>query len=213
MRFRTWTRRRQLAALLVAGGLVLAPLALAAEKAGDKPAAAKPALDAESKKMMEEYAKLAAPGPQHAELMKGVGKWKTTTKSWMVPGEPLVTEGTSVCTSVLGGRFLREEFKGTFGDGPFEGFGLTGYDNQKQEYIGTWMDSMGTGILHTHGKMDEATKALTMLAEYDDPLTGQKMAMRMVTRTVNADTHVFEMYGMQDGKEVKQMEITYQRMK
>jgi hypothetical protein len=208
MRFRTWNRHHRLAAWLVAGSLILAPAALAAEKPADKPA-----MDPEMAKQMEAWAKIAAPGTQHAEMVKSVGKWKTTIKSWMAPGEPTVTEGSSTCTALLGGRFLQEEFKGTFGEGPFEGFGLTGYDNQHQEYVGTWMDSMGTGIMMTRGKMDPTGKILTMTAEYDDPITGKKVPMRMVTRHVDADTRVFEMYGMQEGKEVKQMEITYKRAK
>lgn len=61
------------------------------------------------------------------------GSWITTTSIWMSgPGsEPMVTEGTSEKSWVLGGRWLEERYQGTMMGRPLEGRGMTGFDNYK----------------------------------------------------------------------------------
>ncbi len=31
---------------------------------------------------------------------------------------------------------------------PFEGMGIDGYDNLAKQYVSTWVDNMGTGIMN-----------------------------------------------------------------
>jgi hypothetical protein len=197
---------------MLAAAMVIPAMALAAEKPASTKAAA-PAVPPEMQQMMEMMEKLGAPGPQHAELMKGAGKWKAVTKTWMGPGDPVVTEGVSMSKATLGGRFLMDEYKGTFMSKPFEGVGLTGYDNQRKEYIGFWFDTMSTHAMTSRGSMDASGKVLTMMSEFEDPGTGEKAPVKMVTTFVDPNTRRFEMYENQGGQEVKSMEITYTRMK
>jgi hypothetical protein len=91
----------------------------------------------------------------------------------------------------------------------YEGMGTMGYDNGKKKYIGTWFDSMSTGIMSYEGDYDHGSKQMVMRGSYVDPLSGKETATRMVTRMVSDDQTVFEMYGPDlAGKEVKWMEIT-----
>ena len=210
-----WTReggRRMIFAGMLAAALVLPAMALAAEKPASTKSAA-PAMPPEMQQMMAMMEKMAAPGPQHAELMKQAGKWKTVSKMWMGPGDPMVSEGTTVSTPTLGGRYLMDQFKGTFMNKPFEGMGFTGYDNQHKEYVGVWFDTMGTSTTVSHGTMDASGKVLTMTADMEDPTTGTKAPVRMVTTFIDANSHRFEMFESHDGQEVKTVEITYTRMK
>ena len=207
-----FTPMRVLPAVLVAL-LVLSLSAAAGEKAAHKAKGAAPAMDEQTRQMMEMMEKMGAPGPEHAELMKLAGKWKTTNKSWMSPGDPVVTQGTVTYKPLLGGRFLMEEYKGTFMDKPFEGVGITGYDNMKKEYFNVWMDSLGTMVVVARGNMDASGKVLTMNAEFEEPATGEKTPMRMVTTTLDPNSKKFELYGTHDGQEAKQMEINYTRAK
>ena len=46
---------------------------------------------------------------------------------------------------------MEERFTGNFLDCPFQGRGTTGYDNIKQKYVLSWVDSMSTGILSCEG--------------------------------------------------------------
>jgi hypothetical protein len=192
------------------GWCLVVPAAGAADKPAEKPStppASTPSMEAQ----MAAWAKLAEPGPNHEFFKSMAGTWKAVTKSLMGPGEPQTSEGTAVYTVKLGGRFVTEEFRGTFDGKPFEGFGVFGYDNQHQEFVSTWVDSMGTGILMSKGKLDPSGKVLTMLSEYEDPMSGQKKMMRMVTTIVDPNRHVFAMYDGHGENETKMMEITYTR--
>ncbi len=202
-----WTFCRVLVCGLLGCCLAAPAPAAAAEKAQTQAAKTDPAMD----EMMAAYMKYATPTAEH-ELLKGMaGTWKTVTKAWTGPGDPQVSEGTAVKSMVLGGRFLREEFDGTFMEGPFQGMGLTGYDTMKKEYVGTWVDTMGTGIARSTGKYDPAARQLNITATYTDPMTMKDRTWRMVNKFVDSNKHVFQMFDQMDGKEVMTMEITYTR--
>jgi hypothetical protein len=171
-----------------------------------KPEAIKtdPAQDA----MMAEMAKYAAPGPMHKRLESMVGTWKCTVKAWMAPGEPMVSEGTSVNTLVLGGRYLAQDFTSTMMDQPFQGWGLTGYDNRKQQFTGLWIDNTSTAMMTQTGSLNAKGDELVFKGTTDGP-DGKPMDVRMVTKFVDDKKHVFSMYAPMQGKETLMMEITY----
>jgi hypothetical protein len=161
---------------------------------------------------MDVYCKAATPGAAHKMLAKMAGSWTTRTRSWMEPGKPpMESAGTSDQTMLFDGRYLHQEFKGDMMGTPFTGVGLTGFDNQKQRYVSTWIDSMSTGIFYFEGSGDIETRSITQVCRYEDPVRGP-MKLRSVTRIVNDDTHLFEMYGTDKSDiEQKMMEITYTR--
>ena len=164
------------------------------------------------KAMMDVYKKLATPGTPHKQLASMAGTWNTKTKSWMDPTQPPM-ESTGACEQValLGGRFLQQTCTGEMMGSPFTGIGITGYDNHTKKYVTTWMDSMGTGIYFFEGTASADGKTITQESRYDDPIQGP-MTWRGVTKIVNDDSQVFEMYGTsKGGKEMKMMEITYTR--
>jgi hypothetical protein len=162
--------------------------------------------------MMEVYKKLATPGPQHKMLESMAGSWTTKITSWCEPDTPpRESTGASEQKMILGGRFLQQEFSGEMMGSPFTGIGVTGYDNHTKKYVSTWMDSMGTAILSFEGTAGADGKTITQETRYDDPIKGP-MKWRSVTRIVDNNTHVFEMYGIdKSGKKDKMMEITYTR--
>lgn len=162
--------------------------------------------------MMEVYAKLATPGPPHKLLGSMVGTWQTVTKSWMEPQKPPI-ESTGTCEQkmVLDGRFLHQKCTGDFMGSPFTGIGVTGYDNNTKKYVSIWMDTMGTGIYFFEGTASEDGKTITQKSQYDDPIEGP-MELRSVSKIVDNNTEIFEMYGTgKSGQERKMMEITYTR--
>ncbi len=164
------------------------------------------------KSAMDIYAKLATPGDPHTRMSNRAGSWSTTTKEWTDPHKP-PTESTGACehTMLLGGRFLRQECTGDMMGQTYTGVGVLGYDNHAKKYVSTWMDSMGTGIFYMEGKADKDDNRITLRGRYDDPLQGA-MKLRAVTKILDADHEIFEMYGTgRSGKESKMMEITYTR--
>jgi len=162
--------------------------------------------------MTKVYTKLGTPGAPHKMLASMAGSWNTTIKSWMEPNKPpMESKGTCEQKMILGGRFLQQEFTGDMMGSTFTGIGVTGYDNHTKKYVSTWMDSMGTAILFFEGTASADGKTITQESHYDDPIKGP-MKWRSVTKIVNDNTHVFEMYGTaKKGKEEKMMEITYTR--
>lgn len=187
-----------------------------AGKTQDKPAAAPGGeMTPEQKAMMEQMEKMKAVGENHKLLEYMIGDWNYTMQCWMEPSAPPMTcNGTSSTRAIMGGRYYISEHKGTFMDQPFEGIATTAYDNMKQKFVGTWMDNCGTGIMMSEGTYDPKTKTFTFTAEVDDCMNpGKKARMREVIKVLEKDKHVMEFYKIADGKETKEMEITYTRKK
>lgn len=162
--------------------------------------------------IMDTYTKLAAPGEPHKRMASLAGSWTTKTKAWMDPSKPPM-ESTGSCeqTMLLDGRFLHQECRGDMMGQSFTGIGLNAYDNHTKKYMSTWMDSMGTAIYYMEGTASTDGKTITQKGRYDDPIEGP-MKLRSVTKIVDNNSEIFEMYGTdKSGKERKMMEITYTR--
>ena len=197
---------RLAAAALVA---VLASVGGAVAQSGSK----QPEMTAEQKAAMEAWTKAATPGAAHKLLDPTIGVWGVAMTTWDAPGAPPTKSvGTAENEWVLGGRFVRQSYHGDFMGMKFEGLGYTGYDNVAKQYIGTWMDSMGTAMMVSTGTADASGKVITMRATIDDATTTRKIAVREVLRIVDANRHEFEMYGTDpSGKETEMMEAVYTR--
>jgi len=154
----------------------------------------------------------ATPGETHKMLAKSAGTWSATVTMWMQPGAPPTTStATATNEMIMGGRYLRSTNKGTFMQMPFEGVGITGYDNVKKQYVNSWIDHMGTGIMTMTGTWDEASKSITYTGSMADPMTGKDTPFREVWKFTDDNHQVMEMYYPMEGKEFKAMEISYTR--
>lgn len=154
------------------------------------------------------------PGPQHAMLAKGDGKWTAETTMWMSPdAEPMKATSNAVNKMIFGGRYQQTTFKGDMMGMPFEGSSTTGYDNARKVYFTTWMDNMSTALMNMEGTWDDATKSINFKGKMLCPANGKECEMREVYKIVDDNTHIMEMYGpdMKTGKEYKNMEIKFVR--
>lgn len=152
----------------------------------------------------------ANPGEQHAALARSVGSWKAKTSFLMDPTAPPVeAEGTMTCEWVLGGRFVKADFHVDDMMGmPFDGLSYVGYDNIKQEYVSTWMDTFGTGIMMMTGTHDGDTA--TMGGTFMSPM-GEE-TMKIVTEWTDDDHFTDTFYDlMPDGSWQKSGHIEYSR--
>lgn len=164
---------------------------------------------------MEAFIAAITPGEPHRYLASLEGEWTYSQAMWEVPGEePMRATGEATKTMIMEGRYLQEEMHGEMMGQPFEGRGITGFDNIAQQFVGTWIDNMGTGVIAVHGEAADSGDAHTVYGEFTNPMSGEIQKLRMVTRKVDDDRHVFEYYVTQgEGPEVKQMEIEYTRKK
>ena len=202
---------------IVAGGLI----ALVGSRAIAEPAKdAKPAGQPEMKLPpgwteddMKACMTASMPGKMHGELTKRVGTWKGKSTMWMYPGAaPLTSACTSTVTPMLDGRFVKVEFAGEMpGMGPFNGFGIYGFDNVTQQFVSTWIDSCGTGMAHGTGEMSTGGKVLTMNRTFNCPLAKKPVAMREIETYTGANTKTLEIFCPEpkSGKEYKMLSVEF----
>ncbi len=165
--------------------------------------------------MMAAMMKAAQPGEQHKHLARYVGDWEYSIKTWMMPGQPAMdSKGTMHAESMMDGRYVQHHWKGSFSGMPFEGLGTEAYDNTTKQYLSSWIDNVGTGIMMSTGSCDAAGKVCTQNSEMVDPMSGQKMTMRSVITWADNDNFKNEMFAKDaSGNEMKTMEITAWRKK
>ncbi len=158
------------------------------------------------------WEKYMAIGEMHKMLASADGEWKAEMEFWTAPGAPS-EKSTSTCKNemILGGRYQQSTMEGTMMGMPFEGRGIVGFDNIRKVFVNTWIDNMGTGLSYSEGPYDAKTKSITFMGETMDPMSGKMIKTRSVYKFESDSHHVFEMYMMQNGKEVKSMAINYKR--
>jgi hypothetical protein len=157
---------------------------------------------------------LPKPTAEHEMLKQDVGTWDAVVEFFPAPGAPAVAS-KAVETSRLGpgGLWVVTDFKGEFAGAPFEGHGTTGYDAAKKKYVGTWVDSMTTGLSSTESTYDPKTRTFSGWMTGTDP-AGKPVRSRETAEWRPDGTRVFTMYDKApDGKEFVTMRITYTRRK
>jgi hypothetical protein len=152
------------------------------------------------------------PGPEHAVLKEDAGTWDASIEVLM-PGAPSApSKGVEVNAVGCNGLCLITDFKGEVMGGPFQGAGVTTWDSQKKKYIGSWTDSMTSGLATTEGTWDAAKKTLNSTMATPDG-AGGTVTLRS-TVVYSAGKRVFSLFMPgPDGKEVPSMRITYTRRK
>lgn len=157
----------------------------------------------------------AIPGEEHAVLKPLIGEFTTTSRFWYdTKSEPEIVKGHARHYSILGGRYIREDFTSTWQKKPYNGIGHLGYDKTKKKYFSVWMDTSSTGMMSSEGSYDKDSKTLTFNTTYTCPVEGVDKAGKTIMRIIDKDNFVYEMYDLRkDGSEMKMMEIKYKRKK
>lgn len=156
------------------------------------------------------------PSEAHKAMAMDNGIWDTKNTMWMSPDPnvaPVVSKGTSTNTMILGGRYQQSTFEGNFNGMPMNGLSTLAYDNQTKEYINTWIDNFGTGMMILKGKMSDDKKTINFKGEMVDPMTGKVLDITETFTFIDADTHKMEMYMDMGGQNFKMMEIIFTRRK
>jgi hypothetical protein len=182
----------------------------------DDNAANPPAMSPAEQEMMKKWQELAAPGAPHNLLARKVGQWDYHVKFRMSPdAPPQESTGSNTIEPIMGGRFILDKSTGAPEHGqPFEGLGVTGYDNIKKKFVATWIDNMSTGIITTEGVSDPSGNVVTYQGQFSCPMTGTIKKSKTIERFIDDNAWSMEMFEvLPDGKEWKNFEITYTRKK
>ena len=135
-------------------------------------------------------------------LKRYVGTFDVSSKFYMRPGQPpMKSTATAVFREVMGGRFVRQEFKDK--NMGVEGTGYMGYDPRTKKFSSVWMYSMSARMEYSEGAADE--KGVLKLEgegrEFEHTWT-------------DADTRLMKSWRVsKDGKRSLVYEITYKRRK
>lgn len=168
---------------------------------------------AEEKPKMPE---MPPPVKEHAWLQKFVGQWDTTAECAMEPGKPPMKGKGTQTARMIGGFWLIEEGAGTMEGMPGTMTNLLtlGYDPQKQKYVGTWIDSMGSHLWTFEGTVDTTGNILTLTTEGPCPMKPGISKFKEVTEFKSNDHRVFTS-SMQadDGSWVRIVTVDYHRKK
>lgn len=162
--------------------------------------------------MMKKWMDYMTPGDVHEMMAKSVGEWTYVSKWWMDPSAPpTVSEGHSVNEMLLDGRYLKSMSYGEAMGMPMEGMNILAYDKATKEFFSFWIDNLGTGMTMARGKYDEKTKVCSMKGTMVDPMSGSEIEYRQTMKFIDENHQLFEMFMMQNGKEIKNMELAFTR--
>jgi hypothetical protein len=159
---------------------------------------------------MEACMLAGTPGEEHKKLAEAAGTWHGKTTMWMAPDtEPMpASECTAKITPIMDGRFTKCEWSGEMpGMGPYNGFGLYGFDNVTKKYTAIWIDNHGTGIMQGEGDRSADGKVFTLTYIHSCPITKKPAEIRSVETVTGPNTKTLEMFATdpKSGKEYKMM--------
>mgnify|MGYP001269884827 CR=1 FL=1 len=200
--------------MIVAGGALLVAGVCGAVVAG---ARLEPPswLNSDMDKGMQAWEESAKLGEPHEYLGKSLGEYDVVMRMWMDPsGAPMESKGTAKRYWKIEGRWLMEDLKGEVMGQPYQGFGITGWDNTRKQFVTTWSDNMSTSLMVARGSISADMKTMTMIGEMDEPMTGEiGKAVMYKSIEKSPDVQVFQAYEILYGEPVKVMEIEYTRKK
>jgi hypothetical protein len=163
---------------------------------------------------MARWMETMRPGPAHERLKELLGSYEITLRMWMGPGQPAMeSKGTDEITWFAEGKWLISNWSIEMMGQPSKGLTILGYDNFKQRYVWTKVDSLQTTIQSAFGHFDQSGDDLILWGTIDEPMTPeQDKQVKYVYRGFGKDKFVLEVHDMMIGEtNTKVLEIEYAR--
>jgi hypothetical protein len=162
---------------------------------------------------MEKAKKVTQPGPNHKVLERFLGRWQTESRMFMSGQTTPPEKGTAEGKWLIEGRWMTIESTGSMMGMPMQTFTLMGYDNFKQSFVMTYVNSIDTAMLRSEGDLDRTGKMLIAYGTLDEYLTGEHDKMvKYVWRFQSDDKFVLEVHDLHIGDEnTKVIDVTYTR--
>lgn len=194
-----------LAGLLCASLLVPAFSAAGAQDPEDEAAA--------MAEMMQAAERYTQPGKHHELLERFLGNWDVEIQLFMGGQTTPPEKGHAEVSWLMDGRWLQTRLEGSMMGMPMTNFWIMGYDNFKQSYVTTAVNSFDTAMVRMEGDMDPGGKALLMYGTLDEYLTGEHDKMvKNVFRFHSDDEITMEVHDLPIGeKNTKVFEYRFKR--
>jgi hypothetical protein len=125
-----------------------------------------------------------------------VGKWDVAVKFKLPDGKE--GQGKAACEikSILGGKFLHQEYKSKFMGQDLTVVQILGFDEAKNKFVEFDMHVEGTNAMtmYSEGSLAKDGKTLTLTGDTLDMMTGKPTKMKTVTTMVDADNYTLEWF-------------------
>jgi len=200
--------------LTLAAFLSVAALSSAAVLQEEKPKRFTHAQPKSMEEGMARWMETLKPGPGHARLAELLGTYDVTMRMWMMPGGPATeSQGVDEITWFAEGKWLQSSSSIAMFGQQVNGLAILGYDNFKERYVSTKVDSMQTTINSAFGHFDQSGDNLILWGTIDEPMTPeQDKQVKYVYRGFGKDTFVLEIHDMMIGESnTKVLEFEYVR--
>ena len=165
---------------------------------------------------MARWVQTCKPGPAHERLKELLGNYDTVTRISMGGGQPMELKGSAEFSWLAEGKWLQAKLAGTMMNGkPGTGLWVLGYDNFKERYVATMIDSMQTCMNSASGHFDQSGDDLILWGTIDEPATPeQDKTVKYVYHGFGKDAFTFEIHDMMIGESnTKVVEIAFTRKK
>ena len=166
--------------------------------------------------MQERAAEARAPGKHHAALSRFIGTWDVEM-ALVMPGAPRqVSKAVATYEWVVDDLWVLQRMKGELFGAPYQGATLLGFDNYAKNHVVASVSSFDTALLISRGVVvDPEDNVTSVYGTLDEYTTGElNKPYRAVTRIIDKDHHVMEVWDMGIGVEgAKVFEWSYTRKK
>ena len=106
-------------------------------------------------------------GDEHERLAKLAGSWTGVVRTWLDPTKPPAeNEFTASAKLVLGGRFLRIEYRHALDGTPIAGELIVAFEREEERWSTAWVDSFHTGSAILFSTGVPRTDGISVFGEY-----------------------------------------------
>ena len=183
---------------------------------------APPGMDAQAMAMVKSlkaaHANPTAPSEFHKKLDHFIGDWDVTVRMWMMGPDsaPMETAGTAEVKWIYGQRFAIETLEAQLDMGgmkiPLESMTITGYDNFRNQYVGSMCSAMSTEIINFQGGVTPDGSTFNFYGTMHEPMLNVVgRLVRFTTTIVDEDNHTVSVYDLHAGEDYKVLEFVYRR--
>ncbi|MCE9596114.1 MAG: DUF1579 domain-containing protein [Planctomycetes bacterium] len=157
-------------------------------------------------------------GPPHARLNELLGDWDVTLRMYMggPDAKPSETKGGSAtATWFSDGKWLQIDTNYLFMGQQLHHRTTLGYDNFKNRYVASFVDSMQTTLNTASGLFSQDGNDLILWGTIDEPMTPeQDKTVRYIYRHYGQDKWLLEVHDMMIGEgNTRVLEFEYTRKK
>ena len=183
---------------------------------------APPGMDAEAMEMVKSlkaaHANPTAPSEFHKKLDHFIGDWDVTVRMWMMGPDaaPMESTGTAEVKWIYGQRFTVETMEAELDMGgmkiPLESMSITGYDNFRNQYVGSMCSAMSTEIINFQGGVTPDGSTYNFYGTMHEPMLNVVgRLVRFTTTIVDENNHTLSVFDLHAGEDYKVLEFAYRR--